>query len=121
MTNLPYGYYLPQNPDTGDVFFPRVEDNFTRWASHNHDGANSAPLASTAADIIAASWVAAPIGGGVYRQVVTIPSPYTYDGSQMWFKRSSGEVVYPSIERISNSSFYFYTNDNTISYKVYYR
>lgn len=121
MQTLSYGYEKPQNTDTGDVYFPAMERNIQRLNDHTHDGINSAPLASTSQDILAANWSAAPIGGGLYRQLVTMPSPYLYDTAQIWFKLSSGEFVYPSVERQSGNTFYVYTNDNSLTYTAFYR
>lgn len=121
MQTLSFGYKLPANPDTGDTFFPAMEFNITRLNSHNHDGSNSSPLGSVTQSILAAAWAAAPIGGGLYRQLVTIPGTLSYDTCEIWFKLSTGEVVYPSVERVSASTYYVYTNDNTLSYVANYR
>lgn len=121
MQTLSHGYKLPQNTDTGDVVFPAMEENIRRLNDHNHDPSNSAPLASIPQEILAANWAPAPIGGGLYRQLVTMPAPFTYDVADIWFKFSSGEIVYPSVERVSSNSFYVYTNDNTLTYVAYFR
>lgn len=121
MQTLPYGYLLPENPDTGDVVFPALEANWVQVSGHDHDGVNSAPLASSTASIAAGDWLVAPIGGGVYYQAITIPNPFLYDTCQMWFTLSTGQYTYPTIERVTNSEFRIYTNDNTLVYKVFYR
>lgn len=121
MIVLSYGYEKPQNTDTGDIVFPALERNWQRVNDHTHDGINSAPLSSTSQTIYDFFWTLAPIGGGVYRQLVTIPSPYDYDTADIWFRLSTGEFVYPSIERVSANSFYIYTNDPTLEYTAYYR
>ena len=121
MQTLSYGYLKPDNPDTGDQFFPAMEFNIQRLNDHNHDGSNSAPLTTVSQNILPGSWVAAPIGGGLYRQLVTIPAPFDYDVCAIFFKLSTGEVVYPSVERVSTSAYYVYTNDNSLTYVAYYR
>ena len=121
MQTLSYGYKLPANPDTGDQFFPAMEFNIQRLNDHTHNGVNSAPIASTQQSVLAASWAAAPIGGGLYRQLVTMPVGFSYDTTNIWFKISTGEFVYPTVERVSASTYYIYTNDNTLTYVANYR
>lgn len=121
VTILSYGYKLPADPDTGDVWFPALAFDITRLNSHSHNGTDSAPLSSTTQSILAAAWVAAPIGGGLYRQLVTLPGTLQYDTIEMWFKLSSGEYVYPSVERASANTYYIYTNNNTLQYTASYR
>lgn len=121
MITLSKGYEKPQNPDTGDVFFPALERNIQRLNDHTHDGVNSQFLATTSQSILSANWVAAPIGGGVYRQLVTVPAGFSWDQCEAWFKLSSGETVYPALERVSATTFYVYTNDNTVAYTAFFR
>lgn len=121
MITLSYGYKKPVNPDQGDLFFPAMEFNIQRLNDHAHDGVNSAPLASQSQSIFPGSWVAAPIGGGLYRQLVTMPLGLNYDTVDIWFKLSTGEFVYPSVERASASTYYVYTNDNSLTYVARYR
>jgi len=121
MLILSKGYKLPQTPDTGDVVFPALQFNIQRLNDHTHDGVNSQLLASANTPILSGNWVAAPIGGGVFRQTVTMPAGYSYDQASIWFKLSTGEFVYPSVERISATQYWIYTNDNSLNYTAYYR
>lgn len=121
MLTLSYNYKKPQNSDTGDVVFPALEADIQQINDHAHNGTDSAPLATSTVAISAGSWVAAPIGGGVYRQSITVPSGMTYDVSQVWFKLSTNEYVYPSVEKIDSTHFYVYTNDNSLAYVAYFR
>lgn len=123
MQTLSNGYKLPENTDTGDVVFPALEYDIQLLNSHTHNGSGTggADLGSRTVNAVAASWVAAPVGGGLYRQSVTLPSGMNYDTCNIWFKLSTGEFVYPSIDRISASAFYVYTNDNSLQYACYFR
>lgn len=121
MITLSYGYLKPSNPDTGDAFFIAMEENIQRTNDHTHNGTDSAPLHASTVDVPPGSWVAAPIGGGVYRQAVTMPTGWSYDSANIWFKLSTGEYVLPTVERISTSQFYVYTNDNTKNYTAFVR
>lgn len=121
MITLSKGYKKPQNPDTGDVFFPAMEQNIQQLNDHAHNGTDSQLLATTTANLLAANWAAAPIGGGLYRQLVTMPAGFQYDVAEIWFKLSSGELTVPTVERASATTYYVYTNDNTLTYVANYR
>lgn len=121
MQTLSMGVYKPDDGDTGDVFFPRMQDNCDWMNNHTHNGTNSQPLASTSQAIASGSWTIAAIGGGLYMQTVTMPGTFLYDTAQIWFKLSSNEYVYPSIERLSANTYRIYTNNNTLDYVAYYR
>ncbi len=121
MITTTYGYLKPENTDTGDVIFPALATDIQKLNDHNHDGTNSAPLASKGVNILAVGWALAPIAGGLYRQSVNLPTGFMYSQCEIWFKLSTGEVVYPSVEKINETSFYVYTNDNTLQYAAYFR
>lgn len=96
-----------------------MEDNIQRLNDHTHNGTDSAPLPGNAitgssVSILAAAWVA--LGGGHYRQTVTIPAGYDYDKQSISFRLSTGDYVYPTVEKISATQFWVYTIDNTVSY-----
>ena len=122
MTSLPYGYELPQNPDTGDVFWPALEENFTQLASHNHDGTNSAPLASKTLSALAANWVSS---GGQYRQLLTLPTGFSYDTTWLCARNTAtGEqeyVKFVKFAKVTSTTFYIYSSDNTVSFTVLVR
>ena len=116
---LSYGYIKPANPDTGDAWFIALATNIQQLNDHTHNGTNSAPLATQTVSVPSGSWVATT--GGTYRQSVTVPTGLSYDVCHIFFKLSTNEYVYPSVERISASAFYVYTNDNTLTYTAYFR
>jgi hypothetical protein len=120
-TTLSNGYIKPANPDQGDVFFPAMETNIQLMNDHTHDGSNGNPVASTQQNISAGSWVASAIGGGSYRQLVTLPAGFSYNTVDIWFRLSTGEFVYPTIEKDSATTYYIYTNDNSLAYVASYR
>lgn len=120
MQTLSYGYKKPQNPDTGDIWFPAMESNMQQLNDHAHNGVDSAFLAVSSQSVLAAAW-GSDLGGGRYRQLLTVPTGMTYAGCQIEVRRSTGEVCYPTIERVSSTQFYLYTNDNTLAYTVLYR
>lgn len=121
MITLSKGYKKPQNPDTGDQWFPALELDIQMLNDHNHDGLTSQPLATLSQSILAANWVTAPQGGGLYRQLLNVPSGLSYDTCDIWVLRSTGERAYPSIERASSTQCYIYVNDNSVAYTVQYR
>lgn len=124
MQTLSYGYLKPQTGDTGAAWFPALEDNIQQLNDHNHNGINSAVLgtaaiASTTQSVLAASWVAT--SGGTYRQLVSMPTGLNYDQCFINFKLSAtGHQVFPTVEKVSSSSFYVYTNDSSLAYTAVY-
>lgn len=121
MQTLSKGVKKPGNPDTGDVYYGALEDNCDWSNNHTHDGNDGQLLALTSQTISAGSWVAAPIAGGVYRQLITVPTGFSYDTCTITFKLSSKEQIYPTIERVSGTTYYVYTMDNSIAFIAYYR
>jgi hypothetical protein len=121
MLTLTYGYQLPETNDRGPTVFPALEDNIQQLNDHNHDGANSAKLTASAIEgfaqnVLAAGWVSQP--EGLYRQLVTMPGAFDYDKISITVRLSTGEYVVPTIEKVSATQFYIYTNDNTVAYIV---
>lgn len=121
MLTLSFGFLKPQPGDTGDIIFPAMQSNIQQLNDHTHDGINSALLALANQNILSAAWVPAPVGGGLYRQLITVPVGFQYDTSVVTFKLSTGEVFYPTVERVSATQYYVYINDNTLDVVAYYR
>lgn len=119
IATLSYGYKKPSDPTYGDLFWPALEDDIQLLNDHTHNGTNSARIASETQNISSASW-GSDLGGGSYRQLLTVPTGFTYANCRIEVRRSTGEVVYPTIERVSSSTFYLYTNNNSIDYVVSY-
>jgi hypothetical protein len=127
-STLSYGYKQPTNGDKGTSYFPDLNYNITRVNAHSHNGNDSAILKSgnvqaTTQTITSGSWVS--VGGGRYRQVVTMPtSPTTmmFDNYYPQFKiTSTGEPIQGvGVEKIGANLFYVYVNDNTLNLTVLY-
>jgi len=128
MQTLSYGYEKPEAGDNAaSGFFTGMEDNIQRLNDHNHDGTNSALLpaqniSATTQSIASGSWSAfGPTGH--YRQLITTPAGFTFDGTNIGFRTSgsSGVYIYPTVERVTNTTFYIYTTDNTVSFVAIYK
>lgn len=125
MQTLSYGYKKPVNPDTGDTWFPAMEANIQQLNDHNHDGTNSAFIATqpsqlpTTQAVSSVNW-GATLGGGLYRQLITMPGTLTFDTKVITMRTSAGIIVYAQIEKVSSNTFYVYTNDNTQNFVAYY-
>ncbi len=123
MTTLTYGLKRPQTGDQGAALFQALEDNITRIDAHDHDGSDS-PLLTTASllsitqAIPSGSWVATTQGN--YRQLVTLPGALDFDTIVISMRNSSSYVVYATIEKVSDSTYYVYTNDNLTSFTAVY-
>lgn len=123
-TTLSYGYIQPQNGDKGSTWFPALNDNIQQLNDHDHNGINSAPIPSTnissgTVSIPAASWVLDVTGR--YRQDVTVPAGYNMDNYSILFKLSTGEIITPSITRLSATSFRIFGPDNTLTYSAVFK
>ena len=124
MIVLSYGYKQPENGDKGSVWFPALNDNITRLNSHNHDGSNSAQLSSTSilkgsVSILAINWTSN--GTGSFKQDVTVPSGYNMDDYNIEFRLSGSHIIYPTVERLTATTFRVYTLDNTLAYEAVFR
>lgn len=119
MITLSKGFKKPQNPDTGDQWFPAMEANIQQLNDHTHDGSNSQFLAVATQSALAANWVATT--GGTFRQSITVPAGMSYDTCTVEVRRSTGERAYPTMERIDSTHFYLYTNDNSLNYTLFFR
>lgn len=86
MDVLSYGYKKPQDGDTGDVFFPAIEDNIQRVNDHTHDGVNSAFIASQSPS--ATINLFSPAGTGA---VVDQNNPYF--GESFLFSQGADQVA----------------------------
>ena len=106
-------YQQPQTSDTGDVWFPALAANIAFMNNHIHDGvkANFNPVVLQT--INSGSWAAAPAGGGLYRQLVTMPTGMAVANFQFQFRLSNGNIVDLSVEPQSASTYYVYINDNS--------
>jgi hypothetical protein len=119
-TTLSYGYVRPVTGDGGSAVFTNLENNITQLNDHNHNGTNSTQLSATAIvasvqTIALASWVASGATGH-YRQSITLPAGFDYDTVALSFRTTGGAVIYPTVERISDTQCYVYTTDNTIDF-----
>lgn len=122
---LTYGQKVPAAGDRGVPLFQDIEDNFTRTDGHNHDGVNSPLLTSQSfagipQTILAASW--ATYGGpiGHYRQTVTMQTGFLFDSTKITFRTSTGAYIYPTVERVTNLTYFVYSTDNTIDFIALY-
>lgn len=123
---LSYGYTKPESGDRGTAnFYTPMEDNIQQINDHNHNGTNSAPLTSQSItgitqSILAINWVTYGGPVGFYRQLVTTSAGFLYDTVDIKFRLSTGEYIYPTVEKVSSTTFYVYINDNTVSLTALY-
>lgn len=123
-TTLSYNYVQPANGDPGSTWFPALNTNIQLLNDHNHDGANSAPIPASSitsgtVNIPDTSWTLDVAGR--YKQDVTVPAGFNMDNYAITFYLSTGEVITPSITRLSGTSFRIFGPDNTLTYKAVFR
>lgn len=126
-TDLNNGYKKPNNGESGAIFCPVLEDNWERVADHTHDGTDSTKIIAsnitkqTATAASGASWTA---DGELYFQIITLPTGYAYDTTKIECRVGSGSddgnVIYPTISKISDSQFKLWVNDNSIAVDLSY-
>lgn len=119
VSTLSKGYKKPANPTTGDLWFPALETDIQLMNDHVHDGLTGAITPSATAAILAASWGSVS-ADGIYTQTITMPAGRSFDTTQISFRYSTGEPVYPSVARVSSTQYTVSTNDNTKAYIAIY-
>lgn len=120
MQTLAYGIKLPELDDDSAIFFPALEGNISQWATHNHDGVNSAILPAKTQAISHTSWAALAGFTGTYTQTVTMPTGYSFDTCSILIKLANGSVIYPSIARTSATQYVITINDNSLDLTAVY-
>ena len=121
MQTLSYGYKKPEPGDTGDSFYPAMSDNMQSVNDHTHNGTNSAPLDAGGVTVSSGSWGA--VGGlpGIYEQVVTLPTGFTFANVTIWFVDTSEKVINLEYQYDSTNSFKVFTNDNSQEYTARFK
>lgn len=125
MQNLSYGYKKPETNDTGTALWTALEDNIQRLNDHSHNGVNSASLNATSivsltATAASGNWASYSGPIGHYRQQITLPAGLDFDTVQIGFHTSAGAVIFPTVEKVSDTQFYVYSTNNTIDFIIQY-
>ncbi len=127
-TTLSYGFQKPVTGDKGSVFWPILESDIQKLNDHTHNGSNSAKITAASQTAVtqavtSGSWT---LVSGSYRQLVTLPAGLTNNGgtvddfSLQFRNAANGRVVLLSSEKVSGSTYYLYTNDNTLNVTAVY-
>jgi hypothetical protein len=125
MQTLSYGYKQPEDGDTGSTFFPALNDNIQQLNDHNHDGVTSAPIPSSAiasgtVSLLSANWAAD--GTGRYKQTVTVPTGFSYVNNVIQIKNAADDqIIFPTIEKVTATTFRVYVCDNTLNLTAVFR
>lgn len=120
------GTYLkiPETGDRGSIAHIAISSNFEYLDDHNHDGVTSAlipakSLSKGETSLLIAGW---SLNAGDYRQLVTLPTGYTFDNSHLKFIIASGgdigKEIHPTITKASASTFYVSVYANTFDLDV---
>lgn len=122
MLTLSYGYKKPQTRDSGSTLWTALEDNIQRVNDHTHNGVNSskittASVTATTQSVPEADWVSTSQGN--YRQLITL-SGLLFDEINIDFRNESGHPVFLEVEKVSSTTYYVYTNDNSMTYTAVY-
>ncbi len=117
-TLSPSGLSKPASPDTGATFWAALAAVIQALNDHTHSNADSSPIVKTQA-ISGASW-GADLGGGKYRQTITLSGSLLYDSINISFRDGSGYIVYPTVEKVSSTSYYVYSNNSALAMTAIY-
>ncbi len=109
---------------------PAIVANWAQFDAHIHDGVTSAKLNAvvslvlTTQAISSGAW-GASLGGGRYRQLVTLPivagTQITFDAVNISMRNAAtGEVILPSVVKVSSTTYYVYTVDNSLAFTALY-
>ncbi len=123
-TTTAYGYKIPDTGDTASSWMQDIEDNWNRMSAHDHDGTDSPAL--PAASITKYTTTIAGSGytndtGGNYSKVITVPGAVTEINNYLieFYITSTGVRVFPTVERVSATSYRIRTNSQLALTAVY--
>lgn len=124
MIVLSYGFQQPENGDPGSIWFPALNADIQKMNDHTHNGINSAPisfadLAGGEVTIPSGSWVLDVAGR--YKQAVATPAGFDMDNFNVQVRITGGDIIYPSMTRLTGTSFEIYTLDNTLDLTAVFR
>jgi len=123
-TNGPYT--KPTDGDKGDNIFDRLEEFMDRMAAHSHSGADSNSISlniqKDIEDLVEGStifWV--DLGSNQFEATVAVPAGTSYDLSiRKFFVGEDGNFneFYPTVEKISTSSFKVFASEAIANLRV---
>jgi len=118
-------YELPDPLEQGDDLWVILEDFINRIATHSHDGGDSKKISLNIEKDVALYEVNTDFtwnvyNNGRYRAQINLGVVPDFDlNLRSYFASEDSGVTYnefyPTIERISNKSFYLYTNTDAIT------
>lgn len=125
MQTLSFGFLLPETGDKGSGLWDALTTDISQLNSHSHNGTDSAQLSATSVagatqNISHSSWANYSGPTGHYRQLVTTAAGYTFDANTISFRTSAGALIWPTVEKVTNTTFYIYSIDNTLDIVAVY-
>lgn len=122
-------YERPVSGDQGNEdIFAILEAFMDRMAPHTHDGSDSSEINLNVSKEIQILTIGTNLTwldelNGNYKAVLPVPPPATFDDNQKFFyiSRDSGatyERFYPSLNRLTATTYEVFSNDNTVDLKV---
>lgn len=116
-------YQKPATNDKGQTVFDVLEEFMERMANHSHSGADSREISLNIAKDVSSFqsgvnllWTL--VSTDNYRAELTVAGGALYDQTIRKFYLSDGTEFYPTVERIDATTYYIYSNDNTLNIKV---
>lgn len=123
-TNGPYE--IPDPKEAGNSVFDKLEEFMDRMATHTHSGADSNSITLNISKgvqelVNTIDFVWDLVSADKYRASVPTAVGANFDDNvRTYYYRDGAEPkeFHPTIEKIDNSNYYIYSNDNTIDLKV---
>lgn len=126
-TTLSHGYKKPTAGDRG--FWTDLETNITLTNNHTHNGTDGEQISpknlnKSTATISSGSWAAVVGHAGTYKQTITVPTGYAVNSMQVKFYVTGGgedgHEVFPSVRKVTATTYDVFINDNTVSLVAVY-
>lgn len=120
MQTLSKGYKKPENGDTFDKVFPALALNVQLTNDHIHDGILGAITPERIVNFPPGGWTETPAASGNYVQSKDLGANYPVDTTTIQFRKSTGEAVYPTMEKVSTTVIKVTVNDSSLDLNAVY-
>jgi len=122
---LSFGYQQPVSGDNAKEWQDALNATILQLNDHTHDGVDSSTIdpssiTTLTTTILSGAWIAD--GGGNFSQVVAAPAQVA-EVNDFYIKMhetGTGDVLYPTVERVAAASYRVRVNDNSLNITAVY-
>lgn len=124
-TTESFGFINPDSGDNVQVWQDAINSTISQLNDHTHDDIDSSTISPASITkfttaILSGAWVSD--GGGNFSQVVSAPAQVT-EVNDFYIKMHetpTGDVLYPSVERVTAGSYRVRVNNNSLDITAVY-